>query len=133
MSTTTVQRQFIQDRYNPDKTWEVVTLSGGFYLRQYIKGRQFGRGARVTKQFLQNIGILKMAADYEEIQREHYRANQDKIEAAREAGLPLLDYGGHEACWSCGAADHDTMTGEDDDICCVICHNPNCPQQQKGR
>lgn len=71
--------------------------------------------------------------ELEERRREHYRANQDKIEAAREAGLPLLDYGGYEACWECKDADHDTMTGEDDDICCVICHNANCPQHQKGR
>lgn len=37
-----VQRTFYQDRWNPDKTWEVVKLVGGYYLRQYIKGKQFG-------------------------------------------------------------------------------------------
>lgn len=70
--------------------------------------------------------------ELQEQQREHYKANQDKIEAAREAGLPLLDFGGYEACWSCKTADHDTQTGEDDDVCCVICHNPSCPQHRKN-
>jgi len=58
MSKATVIRRFIQDKYNPGKTWEVVKLSGGYYLRQYIKGRQFGRGARVTKAHLQSMGLI---------------------------------------------------------------------------
>lgn len=69
----------------------------------------------------------------QERRRAHYRANQDKIEAAMEAGVPLLDFGGYGPCWECKDADHDTQTGDDDDICCVICHNASCPQHQKGR
>ncbi len=55
---TVVKRNFYQDRWNEKKVWETATLSGGFYLRQYIDGRQHGRGARTTKKFLRAIGIL---------------------------------------------------------------------------
>jgi len=50
------QRAFYQDRWNPDKTWEVVKLVGGYYLRQYIKGKQFGRGIRTTKNIFRVLG-----------------------------------------------------------------------------
>ena len=53
-----VTRTFYQDRWNTDKTWEVVKLIGGYYLRQYIKGNQFGRGLRTTKKYIQSIGIF---------------------------------------------------------------------------
>lgn len=53
-----VQRIFYQDRWNPDKTWEVVKLVGGYYLRQYVKGQQFGNGLRTTKKFIESIGIF---------------------------------------------------------------------------
>lgn len=39
-----VQRTFYQDKWNEKKVWEAVKLSGGFYLRQYIDGKQYGRG-----------------------------------------------------------------------------------------
>lgn len=65
--------------------------------------------------------------------RESYRENQKKIEAAMDAGLPVLDFGGYPECWNCPMADHDTQTGEDDDICCVICKNPACREHKKGR
>ena len=53
-------RTLYQDRYNPKKTWEVTQLSGGFYLKQFICGKQFGRGLRTTKEYLKNVGILDM-------------------------------------------------------------------------
>lgn len=53
-------RVFYQDKYNENKVWEVVALSGGYYLRQYICGKQFGRGARTTKRKLHNLGIFGM-------------------------------------------------------------------------
>jgi hypothetical protein len=53
-----VTRTFYQGCWNPDKTWEVVKLVGGYYLRQYIKGKQFGRGIRTTKKYIQSIGIF---------------------------------------------------------------------------
>ena len=39
-----VKRTYYKDRYNDNKVWEVVKLRGGYYLRQYICGKQFGRG-----------------------------------------------------------------------------------------
>ena len=58
------KRAFYRDRYSSEKVWEVVTLSGcHYYLRQYIKGTQFGRGLRCTKQYIKQIGIL----DFEQI------------------------------------------------------------------
>ena len=61
--------------------------------------------------------------------QEHYRANQEKIDAAVASGLPVLSFGGYGPCWDCQAADHDTMT-DDDDTCCVICRDPACPQHK---
>lgn len=55
-----LKRTFYKDTYNPFKKWEVVTLKGGYYVRQYIKGVQFGRGVKTSKKFLNNVGILKM-------------------------------------------------------------------------
>ncbi|WP_304754263.1 hypothetical protein [Dubosiella newyorkensis] len=49
-----------QDPYNSHKVWEVSHLKGGFYLKQYISGRQWSRGRRVTKRFLEMIGVLSM-------------------------------------------------------------------------
>jgi len=53
-----VKRNFYQDRWNEKKVWEVATLVGGLYLRQYIDGIQQGRGVRTTKKFIRSIGIL---------------------------------------------------------------------------
>nr|DAG17557.1 MAG TPA: hypothetical protein [Bacteriophage sp.] len=49
-----------QDPYNPIKTWEITKLKGGYYLRQFIKGKQFGRGIKTTKSYLEQIGIFNM-------------------------------------------------------------------------
>ena len=59
--------------------------------------------------------------------QERYSANREKIRSAVESGLPILDYGGYDACWECGHADHNTMTWDDDDFARVICRNPLCP------
>ena len=53
-----VERTFYRDKWNPDKTWEVAKLVGGYYLRQYIKGNQFGRGVKTSKKFIESIGIF---------------------------------------------------------------------------
>ena len=45
----------ITDKYNSSKEWEVIKLSGGYYLKQYIKGKQFGRGFRTTKKYIESI------------------------------------------------------------------------------
>lgn len=57
------QRTWYQDRYNDKKIWEVVKLVGGYYLRQYIYGKQFGKGIRTSKRFIASIGIF----DFEEV------------------------------------------------------------------
>lgn len=54
-----VQRTFYQDRWNKNKVWEVAQLVGGYYLRQYVCGQQWGRGLRTTKEFIKSLGILE--------------------------------------------------------------------------
>lgn len=55
----TVQRTFYQDRWNKNKVWEVAKLVGGYYLRQYICGKQWGKGVRTTKKFIRSLGIME--------------------------------------------------------------------------
>ncbi len=64
---------------------------------------------------------------------EHYKANQKKLKEAYEAGLPILSYGGYDACLHCKDADFDTQTFAEDDMGDVICHNPDCPEHEKHR
>lgn len=47
------------DRYNSKKTWEVVKMVGGYYLRQYVDGQQVNTGLRTTKAFIASIGIFE--------------------------------------------------------------------------
>ena len=61
----------------------------------------------------------------------HYNANQQKMHEAYKAELPILYYGGYDTCQRCKDADYNTQTSEDDDIGCVICHNPHCPEHEK--
>lgn len=63
--------------------------------------------------------------------QEHYKANRIKRKEAKEAGYPVLDYGGYDACAGCGYADFDTACFEDDDFCSVICKNPACAEHGK--
>ena len=63
--------------------------------------------------------------------QEHYRANREKISAAFASGLSVLTSGGYDSCRECPTADHDTMTGDNDDLDCVICHDPDCPEHKK--
>ncbi len=65
--------------------------------------------------------------------QKHYNANQKKMNEAYDAGLPVLRYGGYDACISCKDADFDTQTAEYDDIGYVICHNPNCPELERHK
>lgn len=53
-----VTKVMYQDGYNPKKTWQVCHLKGGFYLKQFIGGIQFGRGLRCSKKYLQSLGVL---------------------------------------------------------------------------
>lgn len=75
----------------------------------------------------QYTGLNKPAGD------ENARRQAHEAAEAAAAGLPILSYGGYEACWKCPDADSDTMTGDDDDMCRVICHNPACPHHGKGK
>jgi len=52
-----MERKYYIDRYNSRKMWEVTKMKGAYYLRQYINGRQYGRGMRTTKKFIHEIGI----------------------------------------------------------------------------
>ena len=54
------ERKRYQDPYNEKKVWEVIKLKGGWYLKQFIAGRQFGKGSRVTKRKLDELGIKDM-------------------------------------------------------------------------
>lgn len=53
-----IERTFYRDKWNPNKTWEVAKLAGGYYLRQYINGIQFGRGVKTSKKFIESIGVF---------------------------------------------------------------------------
>lgn len=55
-----MKRTIYQDPYNSNKTWEITKLNGGYYLKQFINGKQFGRGSRTTKKRLEKIGIFEM-------------------------------------------------------------------------
>lgn len=50
----------IKDKYNLDKSWEVTKLVGGYYLKEYICGKQFGRGYRTTKKWIESILEIKV-------------------------------------------------------------------------
>lgn len=55
-----MKRTFFQDRYSTRKAWEVVRLEGGgYYLRQYINGKQYGKGIRTTKKHISDVGIME--------------------------------------------------------------------------
>ena len=51
----------ITDKYNSSKEWEIIKLNGGYYLKQYIKGKQFGRGFRTTKKYIESILEIKIS------------------------------------------------------------------------
>lgn len=74
-----VKRTYYRDRYNCNKVWEVVKLTGGYYLRQYIWGRQTGKGLRTTKKFIRSLGILdfEVITDFERSQRNDERGIED--------------------------------------------------------
>ena len=47
-----------QDKYNPNKTWEVTSMSHGFYLKQFICNKQFGRGLRTTREYIKSMLVI---------------------------------------------------------------------------
>lgn len=53
-----MKREFYIDKYNDKKVWEVVKLKGGYYLRQYINGKKFGRGIKTSKKYIKSLGIF---------------------------------------------------------------------------
>lgn len=55
----------IKDRYNDFKEWEIIKLSGGYYLKQYIRGKQFGRGFRTSKRYIESILEIKISYNLE--------------------------------------------------------------------
>ena len=65
--------------------------------------------------------------------QEAYLMNRQKLDVAADVGLPILYYGGYRACGKCPQADHDTRTDDEDDLGCVICGNPACPEHANHR
>lgn len=55
-----MKRVLVQDKYNKAKTWEIAYLSHGYYLREYINRKQYGRGSRVTMSWLKALGLFDM-------------------------------------------------------------------------
>lgn len=53
-----IKRTYYQDKYNENKIWEVSNLIGGYYLRQFVCGEQWGNGIKTTKKFIKSIGIF---------------------------------------------------------------------------
>lgn len=53
-----VQKHLYQDKYNTKKTWIVCYMKGAMYLKQFIDGKQFGKGLRCTKAQIKQIGIF---------------------------------------------------------------------------
>lgn len=51
----------VKDKYNDFKEWEIIKLSGGYYLKEYIKGKQFGRGFKTSKKYIENILDIKIS------------------------------------------------------------------------
>jgi hypothetical protein len=64
MKRNTMKNNFkkvlIQDKYNHKKTWEINYISHGLYLKQFIYGKQYGRGCRVSMKWLKELGLLDM-------------------------------------------------------------------------
>ena len=54
------KRVLYKDPYSNTKFFEVTKLSGGYYLKEILNGKQFGRGVRTTKRSLKLIGITDM-------------------------------------------------------------------------
>lgn len=65
--------------------------------------------------------------------KEHYEANRTKLQEAYKSGLPVLHYGGYDACLQCNDADYDTQTCCEGDLDRVICHNPDCPEHGRHK
>lgn len=87
----------------------------------------------VPEWFRERFEKEEREARLEHERQEGYEANRKKLEEAREAGYPILDFGGYGACLHCKDADHDTQTSFEDDFDSIICRNPNCPEHKKHR
>ena len=55
-----VKREWYRDRYNSKKTWEVVKMVGGYYLRQYINGQQVTPDSGQQRLLLQALVFLNL-------------------------------------------------------------------------
>lgn len=51
-----------KDKYSAFKEWEIIKLNGGYYLKQYIKGKQFGRGFKTSKKWIEKT--LEIELEY---------------------------------------------------------------------
>lgn len=87
----------------------------------------------VPEMFREQLEREEREAELRWEREEIYAANRVKLQAAREAGNIILDFGGYDACRECKDADHDTQTFDEDDFCSVICRNPDCPEHERRR
>ena len=53
------KKRMVPGPVQQQKTWEVVKMVGGYYLRQYVDGQQVNTGLRTTKAFIASIGIFE--------------------------------------------------------------------------
>lgn len=53
-----MERKLYVDGYNKSKVWEVTCLKGGFYLKEYVAGKQHSRGVKLSLKKLKKMGIL---------------------------------------------------------------------------
>ena len=52
-----------KDKYSDYKEWEIIKLNGAYYLKQYIKGKQFGRGFKTSKKWIEKTLDIKLGYD----------------------------------------------------------------------
>ena len=58
--TVDFDRTYYKDKYNSNKVWEITKQSGGnYYVKQFINGKQFGKGTRMSKEMVMDLGLGK--------------------------------------------------------------------------
>lgn len=59
--TVDFDRTYYKDKYNSNKVWEITKQSGGnYYVKQFINGKQFGKGTRMSKEMIMDLGLGKV-------------------------------------------------------------------------
>ena len=59
--TVDFDRTYYKDKYNNNKVWEITKQSGGnYYVKQFINGKQFGKGTRMSQEMIKGLGLGKV-------------------------------------------------------------------------